>query len=99
MLVAFFACLAAAAGRDRAWTGSTLLLLVAVLLAAGILEQCAAATAALLGPVLAQERAARFAASRAPASTTIALEPRVKRTTAADGRAAAPEQVLGTQSE
>jgi len=90
-LVALFACLAAAAGRDRAWAGTTILLLIAMLLAAGIVEQCAAATVALLGPVLLQERAARCA----PASPKIARERRVRRTTAADRKVVATEQALG----
>ena len=90
-LVALFACLAAAAGRDRAWAGTTILLLIAMLLAAGIVEQCAATTVALLGPVLLQERAARCA----PASPKIARERRVRRTTAADRKVVATEQALG----
>jgi glycosyltransferase involved in cell wall biosynthesis len=95
MMVVFFASLAAAAGHDRAWAGATILLVIAVLLGLGIVEQCAAATAALLGPVLVQERAARLAASRRPASPTIAVERRVRRTTAADRKVVATEQAFG----
>ena len=94
MGVASFAALAAAAGHDRAWAGATILLVVAVLLGGGIVEQCAAATAALLGPVLVQERAARLAASRAPASPAFAIERRARRTTAADRKVAAIEQAF-----
>jgi hypothetical protein len=96
MVAASFASLAAAAAHDRAWAGATILLFVVVLLCGGIVEQCAAATAALLGPVLVQERAARLTASRAPASPAFAVERRVKRTTAADRRVAAIEQAFGS---
>jgi len=96
-LMGFFAALAAAAGRDRAWAGATILLLAVVLLAVGIVEECAAATAALLGPVLVQQRASSFAAGRAPVSPTI--ERRVKRTTAADRKIVTTEHVFGGYSE
>src|SRR2546426_3337753 len=98
IVLAFFAFLAAAAGHDRAWAGATILVLVAMLLGAGIVEQCAAATAALLGPVLVQERAANRAANRTAESPRIGVERRVRRTTAADRRLVASEQAFDGQA-
>jgi hypothetical protein len=98
VVAAFFAALAAGAGLDRAWAGATILGLIAVMLVAGIVEQCAGATAALLAPVLAQKKASRQAAIRAPESPRIALDRRVRRTTAADRKLAAAEQAFDSQA-
>jgi hypothetical protein len=98
MLAVSFAALAAGAALDRAWAGATILGLMAVTVAAGTVEQCAAATAALLGPVLVQERASRHAANRTAESPRIAAERRVRRTTAADRKRAATTPVVDTQA-
>ena len=93
-LGAFFAILAAGAAWDRAWAGAAILGLIALMIAAGIVEQCAAAMAALLGPVVVQEKAAKRAPDRTAESPRIAVERRVKRTTAADRKVVAVEEAF-----
>ena len=59
VLVSLFCALASWAALDRAWAGATFLAVIAVILAARLLQECAAATGSLLSPVLAEEHAAR----------------------------------------
>jgi hypothetical protein len=94
LLALFFAVLAGGAELDRAWAGAIILGLIALLIAADTFEQCAAATATLLGPVLVQERKAR----RTAASPAVAAERRVMRTTVADRKVAATEQSFDIQT-
>src|SRR5205814_673349 len=76
------------------WAGAAILGLIALMIAAGIVEQCAAAMAALLGPVVVQEKAAKRAPDRTAESPRIAVERRVKRTTAADRKVVAVEEAF-----
>jgi glycosyltransferase involved in cell wall biosynthesis len=93
VLAAFFAVLALGAALDQAWAGSTILGLMAVVLAENTVEQCASATAALLGSVLVlQGAAARTTSPR------ITVERRVRRTTAADRKVMATEQAFDRQA-
>ena len=53
--------LAAAAAVDGAWAGAGILASMAVAVAARVVQECAAATGALLMPVLMEERAGKLA--------------------------------------
>ena len=62
MVLGLLLCsLAAAAARDGAWAGAVILASMAVAVAARVVQECAAATGALLMPVRMEERASKLA--------------------------------------
>ena len=61
-LVVLFCGFSTGAALHRAWAGAAILAAMAMIVAARGLQECAAATGALLSPVVAEERAARAAA-------------------------------------